>query len=131
MEWIENRDSWESEPYLIELAGPLHWVLTRTEEGRSTESLVRTEKEWSGRSLREMKEVAELIEIRRSQARTTKRSVLLLVASALVFSVAVGGAVRVAAVVAIAAAGALLFALSKVLDRWRPRPWDDVRSGYQ
>jgi len=131
MEWIESRDSWESGPYLIELAGPRHWVLTRTEENDSPHSLVRTEKEWSGRSLRKMKEVAESIEMRKSQVRSTKRSVLFLITSALVFSAAVGGSGRVSAVVAIAAAGALLFTLSRVIDRWRHRPWDYVRNGYQ
>lgn len=131
MDWIESRGSWECGPYLIELAGPRHWILTRTEEDNSPDSLVRTEKEWSGRSLRKMKEVAESIELRRSQVRSTKRSVLVLITSALVFSAAVVGSGRVSAVVAIIAAGVLLFALSRVIDGWRHRPWDNVRSGYQ
>ena len=131
MDWIQNRDTWQSGPYVIELARPGQWMLTCVQVADSPRSLVRPENEWRGRSLSEMKTMAEGMEQRKSEASGTQRYLVLLIGSGLVFGVAAGGSGRLSALVVIAAAGVVLFALSRVIDRLRHRPWDVLRQMYQ
>lgn len=127
MDWIQNRDTWQSGPYVIELAGPRQWVLTLAHPDDSPASFVRSEGEWRARSLSEMKKMAEAMEQRKGEVRSTQRYLALLVGSALAFGVAAGGSGRLSAVAAIATAGVAIFALARVVDRWRHRPWDHLR----
>ena len=143
MLWIQNRDNWQSGPYVIELLGPKRWVLTRL-DGAKSESLVRTDhgstfdnplptdNGWTGRSLSEMKAIAEKIEQRHLEAHMMRRFLALLFMAILVFLGAVfAGTGQLSTVVAIGASGVFLFALSRVIDRMRSRPLEYVSKFYQ
>jgi hypothetical protein len=144
MLWIQNRDTWESGPYVIELLGPKRWVLTRLDDAKSEGTLVRTDhgstfdrplstdNGWTGTSLSEMKATAEKIEQRQIEAQMMRRSLTLLFGAILVFLGAVGaGTGQLSTVVAIGATGVFIFALSRVIDRMRNRPLEYVSKVYQ
>lgn len=143
MLWTQNRDSWESGPYVIELLEPKRWVLTRLDNAKS-ESLVRTDhgttfdhplptdNGWTGRSLSEMKAIAEKIEQRHLEAHIMRRYVTLLFMAILVFlGAVVAGTGQISTVIALGASGVFFFALSRVIDRMRSRPLEYVSKFYQ
>lgn len=129
MDWVQNGDSWESGPYVIELWQPGHWVLNIS--SNSEESLVRSQENWTARSLSQLKRTAETLEARKRQTRSTQIRLLLLAASLFVFAGAATGSGRISALVAIASAGLILFSIAGVIDGMRFRPWDSVRDRSQ
>ncbi len=144
MLWTQNRDTWESGPYVIELLEPKRWVLTRLDDAKSEGSPVRTDhgstfdrplltdNGWTGTSLSEMKVTAEKIEQRHFEAHMMRRSVSLLFVAILVFlGAVVAGTGQLSTVVAIGASGVFFFALSRVIDRMRSRPLEYVSKFYQ
>ena len=131
LDWVRNHDTWKSGPYVIELVGQRRWLLTRLNEAAPANSLVRSENGWIGTSLRATKAIAEGFEQRQVDVRTEQGVLVLLGAAVLVFVGAAGGSGRLSAIVAIAAFGVVLFALSRLIDRLRWRPWETINKTYQ
>jgi hypothetical protein len=131
MDWIRNENSWESGPYIIEMVGPLRWMLTRNDESDPSGALVRAEDEWTGRTLSQMKAMAATIEKRRVQANESRVYLRRLFLAALALGSAAGGSGRISAVVVIVSAGIVIQALASFVGHRGPRPWETLRQGYQ